>query len=87
VSNEIFSLDITPTPAHIRKGEWVSTHCHLSVTYLFEADENEAIRIQPDENSNVKWMTFDEFLSEYHQSYIIGIYKKVVEKIKKEIKK
>ena len=33
------------------------SHLHLNVSYLLEADEEEVLRIKPDENSGVRWFT------------------------------
>lgn len=87
MKNEIYSIDIIPVQAHERKGQKITAHNHLSITYLFEADENEDLHVNPDENSGVKWMTFDEFLGEYHQPYIRDTYEKIVEKVRNEFKK
>ena len=40
---------------HEKRGEYVPGHLHYNLTYLIEADENEAIRAKTDENSGVKW--------------------------------
>ena len=41
VINDIFSLDVITVNGHIKRGSYVSSHLHLNVTYLLEADENE----------------------------------------------
>ena len=51
VSEDIFSLEILTVDAHIRRGEYVPSHLHLNVTYLLEADDNEAVHIKEDENT------------------------------------
>ena len=76
------SVEILPVKSHIRKGKYVSAHQHLNVTYLFEADENDAIHILADENSNIGWLTFDELISKTDEPYMIPVYKKIIEKIK-----
>jgi hypothetical protein len=48
-------LDVLPVWGHRKNGHWVYTHSHLSVGYLFEADEDTPIRIKPDENAGVMW--------------------------------
>lgn len=57
-------------------------HIHLNVTYLFEADEEDEIKIRPDENSGVVWLTFNELIEKSTELYMIPIYKKIIEKIK-----
>ena len=56
-SEEIFSLEILTVDGHEKRGRYVSSHLHLNVTYLLIADEEDALRIKPDENSGVKWFT------------------------------
>lgn len=60
VSDDIYSLEILTVDGHIKRGEYVSSHLHLNVTYLLEADEDESTAVKPDENSGVKWFTLDE---------------------------
>lgn len=55
LTNEIVCLDILPVWGHRKNGAWVSTHHHLSVCYLLEADDSAELRIKEDENSGVKW--------------------------------
>jgi hypothetical protein len=53
----------------------------MDVEYLFEADENEALRIKEDENSGVKWIPIDkidEYVSEEHMK---PVYKKLNSKL------
>ncbi len=54
-SGDIFSIEIIPVNGHIKRGRYVSSHLHLNVTYLVQADENEALRIKEDENSDAGW--------------------------------
>ena len=49
VSAEIFSLEILTVNWHEKKGDYVSSHLHLNVTYLFEADPAQKVRCKPDE--------------------------------------
>ena len=76
------SVEILPVKSHVRKGKYVPAHQHLNITYLFEADENDAIHILEDENSNIGWLTFDELISKSDEPYMIPVYEKIVEKIK-----
>lgn len=45
------SIDTIGIQSHVRKGKFVPSHIHLSVSYLFEADEKEAIHILEDETA------------------------------------
>jgi 8-oxo-dGTP pyrophosphatase MutT (NUDIX family) len=60
VSTNIVCLDVLPVWGHFKKGVWVSTHLHLSVAYLLEADDEAEIRIKEDENSGVRWVPVKE---------------------------
>ena len=60
VSSDIFSLETVTVDGHIKKGEYVSSHLHLNVTYLLEADENEALKKCEGENSAVSWFGLTE---------------------------
>ena len=76
------SVEILPVKGHMKRGEYVSAHLHLNVTYLFEADENDAIHILEDENSNIGWLEFDELIEKCDESYMIPVYEKIIRKIK-----
>ena len=76
------SVEILPVKSHVRKGKYVPAHQHINITYLFQADENEAIHILEDENSNIGWLTFEELISRSDEPYMIPVYKKIVERIK-----
>lgn len=43
VSNDIFSMESLTVDGHVKKGEYVSSHLHLNITYLLEADSEEAV--------------------------------------------
>ena len=60
VSEDIFSLEALTVDGHEKRGAYVSSHLHLNVTYLLEADEGEALTVKPDENSGVRWFTLEE---------------------------
>ena len=55
VNRDIFSIEIITVDGHIKSGRYVSSHLHLNVTYLIEADEDEALHIKEDENSAIVW--------------------------------
>ena len=58
--NQIFSLEILTVDGHEKKGKYVSSHLHLNVTYLLEADDREPLKIKEDENKGVKWFKINE---------------------------
>ena len=60
VSPEILSLEVLCVDGHEKKGKYLSSHLHLNVTYLFEADPAQPLRIKPDENSGVGWVKVED---------------------------
>ena len=78
VTEDIFSLEVLTVDGHIKRGEYVSSHLHLNVSFLLEADENEMLACKPDENSDVAWFTFEEALQASTEEWIIkNIYSKL----------
>ena len=82
LNENILSLDILPVQGHIKKGEYVAPHLHLSVAYLLEADEKEELRIKPDENSEVRWIPLDEIDHYSNELHMKKIYHKIIAKLK-----
>ncbi len=60
VSPEIYSLEILTVDGHEKRGRYVSSHLHLNVTFLLEADPAAPVRCKPDENSRVGWFGLEE---------------------------
>lgn len=58
-TGEIFSVEVLTVDGHQKRGQYVSSHLHLNVTYLLIADEKEQLQIKADENSGVKWFTLE----------------------------
>lgn len=57
VSEDIYSLEILTVDGHIKRGQYVSSHLHMNVTYLLEADDTEELSVKADENSGVRWFS------------------------------
>lgn len=83
LDKNIASLEILTVDSHVRRGEFVSSHVHLNCTFLLEADENEALRIQPDENSGVQWVDIDKAIEKSSEPKMAEVYKKLNELVKK----
>ncbi|MCL2354468.1 MAG: NUDIX hydrolase [Oscillospiraceae bacterium] len=85
VDNDIFSLEVFAIHGHMKNGKWVSSHTHLNLLYIFEADETEKIRIQEDENSDVKWVNIDNVaelhIGDWTRKYYIN---KAIDKLKEQ---
>jgi len=83
ITEDIFSLEILTVDGHEKKGSYVSSHLHLNITYLFEADEKEVLSINPDENSGVAWYGLKEAVEESTEPWFKNrIYKKLNNKLK-----
>lgn len=84
LSEQPVSIDILTTSAHKKNGKHVSSHLHLNISYLIIADENESIRIKPDENSGVKWISVDEMEQYVTEPEMLIVYRKILERVKNE---
>ena len=70
---------------HYKGEKLVYEHYHLNLTFLLEANDQMPLVIKTDENSDIKWMTFDEFLESVSEPKMLPIYQKIIDKIKNGI--
>ncbi len=77
----IFSLESLTVNGHIKRGKYVSSHLHLNCSFLFEADENDELRIKDDENSGVKWLDIDKVIDLVREENMKPIYSKLNQKL------
>ncbi|MFL0247010.1 NUDIX hydrolase [Candidatus Clostridium stratigraminis] len=82
LTKEIVSLDILTVVGHIKRGKYVAPHLHLSIAYLLIADEEESLKIKPDENSGVKWIPIEKVALYSSEPYMVKVYEKIIKKIK-----
>ena len=83
VSEEIFSMESLTVDGHVKKGKYVSSHLHFNITYLLEADPEEAVSIKADENSGVAWFSPEEALERSTEPWFVEhVYSKLLEKMK-----
>ncbi|MBE6882722.1 MAG: NUDIX domain-containing protein [Ruminococcaceae bacterium] len=83
VSKDIASLEVVTVNGHEKKGEYVSAHLHLNVTYIFEAPEEQKLFVKPDENSGVMWIETDDIKNKSTEKWFIDrIYSKLIKKMK-----
>ncbi len=82
VSEEIFSLEVFPVPPHVRKGKFVSAHLHLNCSFILEASEQDSYHIKPDENSGIRWMAFDDIITEIDNNHMPPHFKGLIERSK-----
>ena len=84
VSEEIYSLEILTVDGHEKRGAYVSSHLHMNVTYLLEADERDALRVCEAENSGVRWFTPEGALEASTEPWFVArIYKKLNDKLER----
>ncbi|MGI5889065.1 MAG: NUDIX hydrolase [Oscillospiraceae bacterium] len=81
VSRDIFSIETIHVDPHIKRGSYVPDHEHFNVTYLLEAQESEAIRPKLDENSGVRWFSFEDAINRNPEPCMVTVFKKIVERL------
>ncbi|MGL4990682.1 MAG: NUDIX hydrolase [Sarcina sp.] len=82
LSSTPISLDIIHVKGHMKNGNYVSPHLHLSFSFLVEVDENDKLTIKEDENSNVAWIPLEK-LNEftYKEPHMQVIFNKIITRI------
>ena len=63
VIRDPFSVEVLTVDGHTRRGEYVSSHLHLNVTYLLEVDDSVPPSGNPDENSGIAWFSPEKAVS------------------------
>ena len=76
----IYGLNVITVDNHIKRGKVVNSHFHFDIEFLFEADENDMIRIKEDENSNVGWIPVNEIETYCQEPQMIPIYQKLLQR-------
>lgn len=78
----VYSIEVLTVDGHVKRGEYVSSHLHLNVTYLAVADPREAVRMKPDENSGVRWAPIEDAVRLSTELWIRDrIYRKLIDKL------
>lgn len=80
LSREIASLDLLAVWGHWKRGQWVSSHQHLNVTYLLTADETDDLSSCPGENSGVAWLPVEYLTQMANEWQMDPIYAKLIER-------
>lgn len=57
---DIYSLEILTVDGHEKHGIYISSHLHLNLTYLIEANPTDPIFCKPDENSQIAWFSLQD---------------------------
>lgn len=79
----IFGLSIHTVKSHIKRNQYVSAHLHYDIQFLFEANEEDTLKIKSDENSNVAWLEVETLLEKVTEEYMKPLYEKLINKMKK----
>ena len=83
LSDESFSLEVLTVDGHEKRGEYVSSHLHLNVTYLIEADEHDPLTVCEAENSGVRWFTPEGALAASTEPWFVErIYRKLNDRLR-----
>lgn len=83
VDGEIFSVEILTVDGHEKHGRYVSSHLHLNLTFLLEADPKAPLHHKPDENSRVAWFRPEEAVAASSEPWFRQrIYTKLNEKLR-----
>lgn len=78
VQSPMAAVDVLPVWGHVKRGKYVSSHLHLNYSYLFEAEEEDALRIKEDENSQVDWLKIAEIREKVTEPDMIPVYEKLI---------
>lgn len=82
LSRAMASLDILPVLPHYKQGRYVGTHLHFSAAYLLLADETAALQHKADENSDVRWLPFQQIADFCTEAHMLPVYRKLLHKAK-----
>lgn len=74
---EPLAIDLLPVHGHYKKHEYVSSHLHLNITYLCEADENALLHNKADENSAAAWFMMEELKHIVSEKTMLPVYEKL----------
>ncbi|MEG0295861.1 MAG: NUDIX hydrolase [Clostridium sp.] len=81
ITEEIFSLDVLPVNGHFKNGNFISSHLHLSVAYLLEADDTDVLKVNEEETLGVKWIPINEIYKHCTEPEMLKLYTKFNEKL------
>lgn len=82
LSDHIYSLEVLTVDGHYKHGKYVSSHLHLNLTWLMEADDQDVLMNKPDENSSVAWFEKEEALARCSEPWMVEhVYRKLNDKM------
>jgi len=82
VSTSIASVDILSVARHYKGKKYVNSHLHLSIAYLFTANDEEDLAVKPDENSGVEWFPVEKINEDLFTDRDVYLYSKLIAQAK-----
>jgi len=82
ISANIASVDILTVTRHFKNKRYINSHLHLSIAYLFTANEEAPLIVKPDENSGVEWFSIEKISEELFTDRDVYLYSKLINQAK-----
>jgi len=82
ISKDIASVDILTVTRHYKNQKYVNSHLHLSIAYLFTANDEDKLFVNPNENSAIKWFPIERINEETFTDRDIYLYLKLINQAK-----
>ena len=83
LNGQPISIEDITVPAHVHRTRgYVSAHLHLNVTFLLEASENEALKLNEAETAGLAWIPIEDFVAKSSEPEMRVIYQKIIDRIK-----
>lgn len=82
VSGDPIDLAVVVFPEHVKKGKVIPSHLHYYTTFLLEADENAEASMNPNENSAVGWVKFEDIPQKIKDPTDLIIFSRLAKKAK-----
>ncbi len=82
LSEDVISLECLPVCSHIKRGEFVSSHIHMNLTYAFQHfDEKAPLIVCSGENSAVEWIKIEDLKNKVTEKEMLVIYDKIISRV------
>lgn len=81
LNSSIFAINANNVPPHKKNGEFISTHVHLDVVYILEADDTLPLTYRENESKGVKWIPFSMASDDSMVDFIRPVHKKLIDKL------
>ena len=82
ISSAIASVDILTVSRHFKNEKYINAHLHLSIAYLFTANEEDRPVVKPDENSGVEWFPVEQINKALFTDNDVYLYTKLISQAK-----